>query len=42
MDAALVFLRGKGDWIKAGKCEGVPRLEDVLTGSGLLVLFWSD
>ncbi|MCU4179885.1 MerR family transcriptional regulator [Bosea sp. BH3] len=28
LDAALRFLRGKVDWIKAGKPEGAPRLED--------------
>jgi DNA-binding transcriptional MerR regulator len=28
LDQALSFLRGKMDWIKAGKPEGAPRLED--------------
>jgi len=28
LDRALSFLRGKVDWIKAGKPEGAPRLED--------------
>lgn len=28
LDTALRFLRGKVDWIKAGKPEGAPRLED--------------
>jgi MerR family copper efflux transcriptional regulator len=28
LDQALSFLRGKVDWIKAGKPEGAPRLED--------------
>ncbi|ERP93211.1 MerR family transcriptional regulator [Labrenzia sp. C1B10] len=28
LDAALSFLRGKVDWIKAGKPGDVPRLED--------------
>jgi MerR family transcriptional regulator, copper efflux regulator len=28
LDAALSFLRGKVDWIKAGKPGGAPRLED--------------
>jgi DNA-binding transcriptional MerR regulator len=27
LDAALSFLRGKVDWIKAGKPDGAPRLE---------------
>jgi DNA-binding transcriptional MerR regulator len=28
LQAALSFLRGKVDWIKAGKPDGAPRLED--------------
>ncbi len=28
LDAALSFLRGKVDWIKAGKPDDAPRLED--------------
>lgn len=28
LDQALSFLRGKVDWIKAGKPEGAPRFED--------------
>lgn len=28
LDAALSFLRGKVDWIKAGKLDSAPRLDD--------------
>jgi len=28
LDAALSFLRGKVDWIKAGKPDSAPRLDD--------------